>query len=1153
MEQQLLIQLQNWHEDDEYQQIIDTIEALPEDEQDVELIGQLARAYNNRGERGDYERAIELLMRIEQEGQEDPNWHFRLGYAYYYLDQESKAIAAFERVLELGEDEDAQEFIARCRQNLTYPVATQPFSVRVETFWQTFLEQEEALRHLLDQKEDLQPALKAMREVLGIAFADPYFEIGFNGTKYELIVTPEGQKHGLFKIKYWQEHAPEALREHWNFHVGRQAANMENTQLKMYDVELMDSEVQAWPEVLEGKQIGLTLYCDKWLPLLAENENAVYSMAAILIDQCIGEASAIVHISWLEIADVPQAGDAITLTQLRAFIAEQVDAVEEPLDPCEYFLSYQMEPEMAEDGWDLRQDVVVGNTACAQIINAYFNNDDRIMDEHQADGVIFGFLFYNNQEIDRSEIVNYRGAIEDELIDKAGEYGSIIGGATGQVYSYIDCVCYDLRQFLAVAHEVLNERSLQEIGFHVFRRSVGGINMKKREGLMPDDLKGFLQELSDEGRMGAILEVLDDFIASGVAEEDFTEEDAEHDLQIALWRAFAHSNFDEYEHYLEAARCLAQVEDKAAGCGTWYYRYAVALMYMGQLEESLRFAEQGVTEEPEYPWGWLHLAGLRSHFGDQAGALAAIDSGLALLPEDYEFLRRQQEILQGATLEEMENHFIDPEHDRQLADAELDAELMACKLAALAGILCAQTNLAAVKQALGAREWEADSPYCVCQMLYGNRELEVLLRMNEAAASKFDPAWISSFRGSLNKFDEKGQEWLEEASEGRLQPYRLMLNGVTLLYDRSFILSYQEKNTDDGSIWTVTFKADGEVNEREQSNYFPELYSPEEFDTVEAHINRCFGQYDGVMHELVSPDIHVDICIIAPTQERDYYTLVTCGAGAHHMNIPEDLEPQQWGRAELLITLPSDWDLHSSDENWYWPIRLLKSTARLPKWQDTWLGVNHTIGHEGNYAESTDFCGAILLSPQDGAEGAEACVLPNGDEVNFYQLFPLYQEELAYKLDNGGEALIETMAEVDHVVDVYRPNTHAGYQQGSQKNFLLSAEDILQLLDNWEGPDGCIATDRITVDGCKVGYMYREEPSEDNPADSGWRFVAGDESEDYMDDPHNSAIYALNTICNYDPDILPLLDFPYGTAFGRDSSGELRREELPQIDDDQWQ
>jgi hypothetical protein len=78
---------------------------------------------------------------------------------------------------------------------------------------------------------------------------------------------------------------------------------------------------------------------------------------------------------------------------------------------------------------------------------------------------------------------------------------------------------------------------------------------------------------------------------------------------------------------------------------------------------------------------------------------------------------------------------------------------------------------------------------------------------------------------------------------------------------------------------------------------------------------------------------------------------------------------------------------------------------------------------------------------------------------------------------------------------------------------------------------GCYATDRITVDGSKVGYMYREEPR--NNIDSGWRFLAGDESQEYADAPDNWAIYEVNTICNCDEAITPYLRAPVGSAFGR--------------------
>ena len=99
--------------------------------------------------------------------------------------------------------------------------------------------------------------------------------------------------------------------------------------------------------------------------------------------------------------------------------------------------------------------------------------------------------------------------------------------------------------------------------------------------------------------------------------------------------------------------------------------------------------------------------------------------------------------------------------------------------------------------------------------------------------------------------------------------------------------------------------------------------------------------------------------------------------------------------------------------------------------------------------------------------------------------------------------------------------------------FFLSRKQIKKVYVP-NGPEGCFATNRITVDGKKVGYMYREEPDSDSELpDSGWRFFAGDETEEYTDNPDNINIFSLNTICNYDSDIIPYLDAPYGSAFIR--------------------
>jgi tetratricopeptide (TPR) repeat protein len=109
MRDDLLVQLQEWHEEDEFQEIVDAIQAIPVEERDYELVNHLGRALNNLEQ---YEEAVEQFLTVAKEGTGDPLWHYRIGLAYYYLEQYAHALQAFERADELDPgDEDTLEFL----------------------------------------------------------------------------------------------------------------------------------------------------------------------------------------------------------------------------------------------------------------------------------------------------------------------------------------------------------------------------------------------------------------------------------------------------------------------------------------------------------------------------------------------------------------------------------------------------------------------------------------------------------------------------------------------------------------------------------------------------------------------------------------------------------------------------------------------------------------------------------------------------------------------------------------------------------------------------------------------------------------------------------------------------------------------------------
>ena len=101
------------------------------------------------------------------------------------------------------------------------------------------------------------------------------------------------------------------------------------------------------------------------------------------------------------------------------------------------------------------------------------------------------------------------------------------------------------------------------------------------------------------------------------------------------------------------------------------------------------------------------------------------------------------------------------------------------------------------------------------------------------------------------------------------------------------------------------------------------------------------------------------------------------------------------------------------------------------------------------------------------------------------------------------------------------------------KNLKLPAEQLLDLVKN---RGACRASDKITVDGFTISYMYREEPEFEN--DSGWRFFSGKETQAYVDNPANTGVYDVNTIANYDRAIIPYLELPIGTEVERKRNSE---------------
>ena len=811
----LLEQCQSWHENEEFQKIIAELEALPAEQRTPELDSELARAYNNAAsveDRAYFEKAIALLTPHAEHFKGDHLWNFRMGYSYYYLDREDRALPYFEEALAaLPGDADTERMIEGCHKGLSLPLFQRPFRTRVQETWAAFAQAEADLRALMDSDADCGEELIAhVEEILRIAFDDVAFELGKGGAKYELILTPESIRTKLFSLVYFASLAPASVREHWDIRVGRTASLGFALRTNDYSVEMED--VAVW-FTQEGEGIALTLYCEKLLPLLREDEDRAWWMLSTIVDQALGEISAMRLIHDFEIMDTPKEEPSITLACLPKALSEAGFSLDSDAeDYLEHsYLAYTRDPDTsAEEDW--RLDVYTGSTRLPALLSAYMENDATLVNMYHADGIAAGFLAYPLPEDlhgKSEEILDFRDTLMEAITETAGaDAVTFRGGAMGTGGGYLDFIAWDLRAVLDAAVHFLTETTLPWALFHSFRRDANPIYLLDRTEedqesgapaatslLSPAAVKKM--EALDDGSTGyfyKMLKYLEQYIKNGVIKGNFTREEARADLDIALWYAYAYNNIDAYEYYYRTTQWMPAAEKNARGCGTYYYRYAVALMYCGRLADALRAAEKGAQEEPDYPWTYLQLGKLLAHFGDRDGALDAVQKGLAIVPDDHEFLTLEREIEAGATIEQMSYHWIDPTFDEELQEAASGEKLglrdgvdadgeMYDKQRAIACMTVNEAGLAYFRQLFrpDPKSYEKNAPYCSFAYPVGDTSVRLVFRMNEAGLSKRGPAWLRTQKERLD--DGRWLSRVDEKGTGALSAVHFELdNQVTLEY-----------------------------------------------------------------------------------------------------------------------------------------------------------------------------------------------------------------------------------------------------------------------------------------------------------------------------------------------------------------------------------
>lgn len=207
----------------------------------------------------------------------------------------------------------------------------------------------------------------------------------------------------------------------------------------------------------------------------------------------------------------------------------------------------------------------------------------------------------------------------------------------------------------------------------------------------------------------------------------------------------------------------------------------------------------------------------------------------------------------------------------------------------------------------------------------------------------------------------------------------------------------------------------------------PAIGDGENIELISNHIEKYVGEIETVFHEIISDIVHIDVHWVKPTEKFPFHTLVTSGMSDLPMNVPDGYNVSRY--LELCILLPKEWEVDSfNQENMYWPIRVLKTLARLPHEYETFLGYGHTVpnGEDAeSFSDNTKF-GCMLILPSLSLDGNFFELKVNDEKtIKFYCLYPLFKEEMDFKLKHGTDKLIDKFERynVSDVVDINRKNT----------------------------------------------------------------------------------------------------------------------------------
>ena len=629
----ILQQCQIWQEQGRHELIVNLIESLPDEQRTALVECELAKACIDMAQIDSMhakdilwlKKAVALLKKHEAELSDTFKWNFRLGYAYFYLEQHDLSIKYMQKALLLHSSdhndgftkEDVEYFRSSSEQKNEMPISIHSFLDRVYLTWGEFKQRRSQIEDFINNNEH-DKAIALLDDCFHVLFDEINFELSIKGKVYEVIFPTECDLATILQLKTFIAHTPSKVKKHWSFIIGRPADA--NLIIDNGAATLTSQDFTVYSYDLGNCRYDLKIIAPKLKKFVSSDEQA-QKLAFYFISNTLGEINYLNHVAGLEVlnedANINDLSGYDQSCSIDSFIEklkeqglELNNDVKSLTDSC---LKHYQQVRLFHDEICSRLDIDHGSSFLLGLHYEYLAGDGNLYNSFYHNGAVPVFICFEQTNHHQSSSLHISDSQLAQMVatirNKTSALATIVGYAAGLHYGYIDCIAWDLQKFITTVDNLLGrDNKIKRAACQVFSQSnkylqlkpvAHTVNVKSICGFSSlDELNGLLEQRN-------FTQIYNQLTKEPVAKNNF-----EIDCRILNTCVYIAEFFSNYYYEVEqlikpiinyGKTILNHYKKSEYHHPDWLYYYGILTYNNGELEEAVNAFAKLVAQAPDYP------------------------------------------------------------------------------------------------------------------------------------------------------------------------------------------------------------------------------------------------------------------------------------------------------------------------------------------------------------------------------------------------------------------------------------------------------------------------------------------------------------------------------------------------------------------------